>query len=277
MSRFILGIALLCSCLMVACTSSESGYATLEPVVRDVAVARPIPDFGEIKETRAKKDAFFVYMSELLRQANAEVWQERQLVLQLEARFEKQQLSESDLELLAGLTQYYRLELPVPLTDAVFSELLERVDVIPISLALAQSANESGWGTSRFARQGRNFYGIWCYRPGCGIRPSRQPAGTSHEVQKFATVQDGVRFYIHMINTRKSYAQLRELRAGGRAEEEKPTGTELAGGLTRYSERGGAYVAEIRNMIRQNKLSNYAIDWRAWDGAAEDYPLTAAR
>ncbi|WP_279244980.1 glucosaminidase domain-containing protein [Candidatus Litorirhabdus singularis] len=275
MQRFYAAIFLTICATVAACSGSDP--ATLGPVVREPAPASPVPNFGEIKDVRAKKNAFFGYMSELLRQANGEVWQERQLVLQLQERAAGQPLTEHDAELLGQLAAYYRVDVAEPLTDEFFHQLLKRVDVVPLSLSLAQSANESGWGTSKFAREGRNFFGIWCYTPGCGIKPSRAAAGSIHEVQKFATTLEGVRFYIQMINTRGSYSQIRELRAAAREAQEKPTGNELAGGLLKYSERGEAYVNEIRSMIRQNSLADYAVDWRAWNGSQEDYPLTAQR
>ena len=275
MPRFMSAILLIFCVTVVACSGSEP--ARLGAVIREPATASPIPEFGKIKDIPAKKDAFFSYMSELLRQANGEVWQERLLVLQLQDRAAEQPLSEHDAQLLGELAAYYRVDVPEPLTEDFFQQMLKRVDVVPLSLALAQSANESGWGTSKFARQGRNFFGIWCYDPGCGIKPSRAAAGSVHEVRKFTTTLEGVRFYIHMINTRGSYSRMRELRAAARDEQEKPTGVELAGGLLKYSERGEAYVDEIRSMIRQNSLVDYAVDWRAWNGSDEDYPLVADR
>lgn len=275
MQRSSAAILLLICTTVIACSGSEqaSDKASLEAVVREPAQARPIPDFGAIKDTATKKDAFFSYMSERLLTANAEVWQERLLVKGLRESAAERPLTESEQQLLSQLATYYRSEVPEVLTDDFFLQLLQRVDVVPISLALAQSANESGWGTSKFAREGRNFFGIWCYQPGCGIKPSRSAPGTIHEVQKFATTLDGVRFYIRMINTGSSYTRLRELRAAAREEQEKPTGAELAGGLIKYSERGEEYVTEIRAMIRQNRLTGYAVDWRAWNGPGEVYPL----
>lgn len=140
-----------------------------------------------------------------------------------------------------------------PLSDPkAWGHLLTRVDIVPYPLVLAQSANESAWGTSRFARKGHNFFGQWCFRKGCGIVPSRRDAGSKHEVAVFKSAQHSVRAYLKNINTGRVYAGLRKIRAEQRAKGEALNASALAGGLTKYSERGAAYVKEIRSMIRTN-------------------------
>jgi Bax protein len=136
--------------------------------------------------------------------------------------------------------------------------LLRRINIIPSSLVLAQAANESAWGTSRFAIEANNYFGQWCYREGCGLVPTERDEGLSHEVKNFNSVVDSVKSYLHMLNSGKAYALLRNLRQQ-RLEEEKPlTGYELAAGLAKYSERGTAYVASIRSLIVANHLQHYS-------------------
>ncbi|MDN3516957.1 glucosaminidase domain-containing protein [Aquisalimonas lutea] len=132
--------------------------------------------------------------------------------------------------------------------------LLRRVDTVPPALALAQAANESGWGTSRFTREGNNLFGEWTYQPGEGMMPARREEGATHRVRVFADLQASVRGYMHNLNAGSAYAELRRRRARARAQGGTPDGLDLAGGLLRYSERGEAYVREIRAMIRQNDL-----------------------
>ena len=134
-----------------------------------------------------------------------------------------------------------------------WDKLLERVDAVALEVALAQSANESAWGQSRFATKGSNFFGQWCYRKGCGIVPKRRDKGTKHEVAKFSSVNKSVRSYIKNINTGRVYAPLRQIRKKNRAEGKKPDAFAQAGGLIKYSQRREAYVKEIRAMIRYNK------------------------
>jgi Bax protein len=131
--------------------------------------------------------------------------------------------------------------------------MIKRVDGIPPALVVVQAANESSWGTSRFAKEGNNFFGQWCYVQGCGIVPNMRSSNAAHEVAKFDNVDDSIRSYINNLNTQVSYAQLRDIRASLRQKGQKITGYELAQGLIKYSTRREAYVAEIQEMILQNK------------------------
>jgi Bax protein len=136
----------------------------------------------------------------------------------------------------------------------IIEELILRVDLIPASLALAQAANESAWGTSRFTILGNNIFGQWCYEIGCGIVPARRAAGATHEVKAFDTIQQSVEAYFLNINTHESYSYLRDLRAKMRKRDFKLDPMSLAIGLGRYSQRGDRYVDEIQRIIIQNDL-----------------------
>lgn len=245
--------------LSILISGCERSPAVLTLPEKLVATRQIIPDFADHQNIKEKKRAYFNYMNQKVRVANDEVWQERLFVQKLREKMASESLHEDEVDALTSLGTYYRLKTPAPPTDAYFAQLLTRIDVVPASLVLAQSANESAWGSSRFARAGRNFFGIWCYEPGCGLTPLRRNAGAQQEVKKFQTVLDGVRYYVRTINSGRSYAKLRDLRAAARVREEKPTGVELADGLTLYSERGGEYVDEIKRMIRQNELASYSI------------------
>ena len=142
-------------------------------------------------------------------------------------------------------------------TKKEVAELLLRVDQVPASLALAQAAMESAWGTSRFAVQGNNLFGQWCYQKGCGLVPLRRNAGSTHEVAKFDSVSDAIKSYLKNINTHRAYADLRNDRASLRSAGKPITGHQLAEGLIDYSELREAYVHEIQAVIRINKLSQY--------------------
>ncbi|MEX0914821.1 MAG: glucosaminidase domain-containing protein, partial [Wenzhouxiangellaceae bacterium] len=131
--------------------------------------------------------------------------------------------------------------------------LERRVDAVPVSLALVQAATESGWGRSRFAVEGNNLFGHWCYRRGCGLVPERRNTGAAHEVAAFDSVSASVRRYLHNLNTHAAYAPLRAIRARLRDNGESPSAMALADGLTRYSERREEYVDEIKTVIRVNR------------------------
>jgi len=98
------------------------------------------------------------------------------------------------------------------------------VDTIPPSLALAQAANESAWGTSRFARQAHNYYGQWCFEKGCGIVPDRRDANKSHEVAAFDSPRESVARYLHNLNSNSAYKSLRDIRSRLKAANKPVTG-----------------------------------------------------
>jgi len=135
--------------------------------------------------------------------------------------------------------------------------LLQRVDEVPVALVLAQAANESGWGTSRFVQQANNLFGHWTYVSDQGILPLKRDKGKSHRVRTFPTLRLSVRAYLHNLNTGRAYTQLRQLRSAMRDKGQVLTGEYLAAGLINYSERGEDYVREIRSLIRSNELDRY--------------------
>jgi Bax protein len=138
------------------------------------------------------------------------------------------------------------------------SKLLRRVDTVPPALALAQAANESGWGSSRFAKEANNLFGEWTWNARHGIAPRDRPEGRRYFVRVFPTLRDSVKSYVNNLNTNPAYIELRALRADARDAGIRPTAKRLAAGLKRYSSRGKEYVAEIRAMIRHNELQGIA-------------------
>lgn len=215
-----------------------------------------LPDFTAYTEVKAKKAAFFGYMLPLIKARNLYIQGQRQQLLALSERAQDI-LSAQDSKELADLADVYRLAGTDLSSADLVKELLVRVDTVPPSLALAQAAVESGWGTSRFAVQANNLFGQWCYKKGCGLVPSQRNSGANHEVAKFANVSDAVDSYTRNINTHRAYKDLRRSRAALRADNETVTGHILAEGLLRYSERGEDYVHELQAVIRINKLLTY--------------------
>jgi uncharacterized FlgJ-related protein len=137
---------------------------------------------------------------------------------------------------------------------ALQDELLRRVDTLPPSLVLAQTAEESGWGTSRFAVEGNALFGMWTWG-GQGITPLQQRSGLGdYKIAAFETPLQSVIAYMHNLNTHQAYRELRERRAELRKASAKVTGWELANALTRYSERGQAYVDSLHSMMKVNML-----------------------
>jgi len=245
------------------------------------------PDFNRDGDIQAKKHAFYAYLLPQIDQANQEIARERQWLLNLQARL-TQGMSLKDADQMASLNptltdaaaaaihneaaalrrlgKRYNMAAvgdgPGALEEHV-EKLLLRVDVVPASLVIAQAAKESGWGSSRFAREGNNFFGIWCFNRGCGMTPANRDAGRHHEVAMFDTVKEGVRYYIRTINSHNAYSTLRQIRAVARDNNQPFGGEQLATGLLRYSERGVLYVNEIQSMIRYNRLHRFTREYSA--------------
>lgn len=219
----------------------------------DTHAQTDLPDFQNIQDLTTKKVEFFRYLLPLVQAENQRLSDIRRRLgyIQDHLRF-RHPLTPEDLAWLAAVREEFRLP-PSHLTDPGFwPTLLRRVDTVPVDLVLVQAANESGWGTSRFAREGNNLFGEWCFRPGCGIVPAERPVGATYEVAVFDSVSDCISSYMFNLNTGRVYEKLRVIREEGRAEGRSPEADELASGLAGYSQRGHAYVAEIRAMLRQN-------------------------
>jgi len=235
---------------------------TLEPpvavVVPPKVIEQPLhdvklPDFAAIRDVKAKKRAFFAFISPSVMKEN-----QRLLTLKAEVEVITSQLSlgeplnEAQAKTMKELVKSYRVsKRATPLQQA--HELSARVDVIPSSLVLVQAANESAWGTSRFARIGLNFFGIWCYKPGCGMVPRSRNKGAKHEVEAFDSVDEAVTRYLHNINTNSAYSVFRTIRKQLREQDQPLIPEILATGLLPYSERGTDYVLELTEMLRHNR------------------------
>ena len=141
---------------------------------------------------------------------------------------------------------------PDPLTSkAARDELLGKIDIIPSSLALAQAANESAWGQSRFAQEANNLFGIWTYDKDKGLVPRNREQGKKHLVRIFDDVGESVRYYMHTLNSHPAYAGLREIREDLRASGLAIDGHKLAVGLEKYTAKGQQYIDLIQGLIRQ--------------------------
>lgn len=214
-----------------------------------------VPKFSEHPAGQERKDVFFSYFLPLVQQRNQEILQTRQQVM--EWRSASDELSSSQRNTLDELATRYRMDDFDPTQTSDWDRLLSRLDVVPPSLALAQAANESAWGTSRFSREAHNYFGQWCFEEGCGVVPNSRDTGKTHEVASFRSPQASVEAYILNLNRHNAYQTLRQIRTNLRTQDEPITGIALAAGLERYSERGEEYIKELRSMIRFNELSQY--------------------
>jgi Bax protein len=193
-----------------------------------------------------KKSIFFRLMTPLVLISNEGILSERSIV----------KMATLDSQDLIDIAIKYNIvkESKNALTQTQRLNLLERVDIIPPSLAVVQAAEESGWGTSRFARKGNAFFGQWDFS-GNGMKPQEQRKDLgNYGVARFDSPLASVEAYMFNINTNDAYERLRVLRAELRGTKKLIKGIELTETLDKYSERGEAYTEGLRKMIRFNKL-----------------------
>lgn len=246
-------------CILTLCFNSKSQNMphaswAKEGVTKAEEVSK-IPDFSKFTDVKKKKKTFFDLIRPMVKEENQILRKENDKISELQDRLENgEEISLIDQEWLEKMAKYYRVYSfdITKVTD--FDALLKKVDIIPESLFLAQAANESAWGTSRFAKTANNLFGQWCFTKGCGIVPSRRRPDEIHEVQKFDTINDAVRSYMHHLNSHPFYEKLRDSRLASRKADQAPSGYDMAVGLEKYSAGGLEYVKEVRSMIRTNKL-----------------------
>ncbi len=238
-------------------TSQDSVAVAVKPPIDFEKAERftEVPDFTQYTDVKEKKKAFFDFLRPMVQEENRRIKAERAKIKSLFADYNQNKvISESDSEWLLAIAEDLRMK-DFDITDIEQrNTLLRRKDIVPASLFLAQAANESSWGTSRFAREANNLFGQWCFTPGCGVVPAQRAEGEKHEVQSFETVNDAVNSYVRNLNGHNAYKDLREIRMEIRTEGDVPDGQSLAEGLLNYSDRREEYVKEIQSMIRVNKL-----------------------
>lgn len=194
-------------------------------------------DLNRIKDVNEKKATFFKVMLPIVAQQNDKI------------RAERKKITDDPADAPTSLYDKYDVE------PGNVDELLRRVDVVPASLVLAKAALESGWGSSRFARKGNNFFGMRTYDDDVpGIAPKE---AEGFKVIKYKSINHGVRMYMQNINKHSAYAKLRNARAAARDAGKQPSGLPLTNYLTAYSEIPEEYGERLRSLIKVNKLSRF--------------------
>ena len=230
------------------------GYTLVGTAQQDNSVPRvfltQLPrDLPDIQSVPVRKSVFIRSLLPLVLRANEEVLFERAQIEALRARRTAGgSLTAAETAWLERLTTAYRLE------ASDLGALLNRHDVVPVGLALAQGIEESGWGTSRFVLQGNAVFGQWTFSKGAGIVPKERDEGASHEIKVFPTLAGSVRQYVRNLNNHRAYREFRRARAILRAADSPMDSRILAKTMTRYSQRGADYVSSILGLIKTNKL-----------------------
>jgi uncharacterized FlgJ-related protein len=206
-----------------------------------------------------KKKLFFRLIAPIVLRINELILEDRTRAKELTRRLAQgQSVTPDDQTWLTELAVKYKvLESSSERLDSdAFPELLLRVDVVPPSLSLAQAASESGWGTSRFAAQGNSLFGQWTW--GKGLKPAEQRTSElgDYRIAAFDSTAQAAYSYALNLNTARAYRDLRLKRADLRRQGLRISGTVLAETLLNYSERGQAYVNDLKALIRNNRLDD---------------------
>lgn len=202
-----------------------------------------------------KKRLFFRALAPFGLKANKAVMADR---MQLQNILKNKSPSTADVDWLWAMAIRYRVakEKSGDLSAAQLDDLSNRVDIVPLSLILAQAAEESGWGTSRFTSEGNSLFGQWSWGKNI-MRPKQQRAELGdYGLAAFDTVLDAVKSYVHNLNSGPAYVELRKIRATMRANGGDVRGLGLTNGLLKYSERGQDYVDGLQAIMRVNKLAD---------------------
>ncbi|WP_248730143.1 MULTISPECIES: glucosaminidase domain-containing protein [Halomonadaceae] len=188
----------------------ESHVAAIPPAFdaleafNDLDPIAELPDLRGVPAGPKRKAAFLNLLVPLVEAENARIAAKRDWLMAAQER--DLTLDEAERERLAELCESYRLECR---GQGIDERLLRRVDTLPLELVVIQAVEESGWGTSRFARQGNNLFGIRCFSDDCGLGQQ----GSGRRYQAFDSVQEAVRSYMHNLNTHRAYERLRVARA----------------------------------------------------------------
>jgi len=206
-------------------------------------------DYYKMRATIKKQNYFFNYLYPHILNANKAILEEREFILSIKDK----ELDEDSQEVqrLTKIAKKYSVLNPYD-----FNKLLKKVDVVPPSMALAQAAIESGWGTSRFAKLGNNLFGHWTYGK-VGIVPLRRDPNATHLIRIFKSFEDSISAYMLNLNRTKAYYTFRNKREQLRNKQKEISGLVLSQTMINYSQIRERYLKILKNVIKRNSLSKY--------------------
>ena len=220
--------------------------------VRDSKLVKPIyftrlpKDLDSIRSTKKKKKTFLKILLPLIVAENEKIERDKKYLLKI--------LKENNKpENQKWINKKYR---DYKVSKKNINELIEKMDVIPISIALAQAAKESGWGTSRFALEGNAIFGQWTWK-GEGIEPLEKTGDQNHKILKFPLLRASVKAYITNLNSHNGYKDFRKKRLELRKQNKPLVGRALIDELDNYAQTGKEYTKVLRQIIDQNDLDEF--------------------
>jgi len=237
--------------LIPVISEPERDHSDIRQETEEIGV---LPDFSSIADIKQRKKQFLAFLGPIVHSENARTLAQRQRLVHLwQLHRLEVRIAQQDKQWLSEICQEYKVDLIPDASSSFWMELLARVDVVPVSLALIQAANESGWGTSRFACEGNNLFGQWYFAREGGMIPLERGEDQNHKLAQFDSINAAVRSYFRNLNTGAAYREFRQLRADCRSQGRSPDAWSLVGGLIRYSEQGQTYIDLLRQMLRNNQ------------------------
>ena len=215
--------------------------------VKPIYLTKLPKDLKSLGNTKKKRELFIKIILPLILDENEKITRDRKKLFSI---LNKSFNTVGERVWLKRRFKEYKIE------DKDLAKLKMRMDIIPVSIAIAQAANESGWGTSRFALEGNALFGQWTWSKK-GITPKDKDADKSHRVLQFQILKASVRAYKNNLNTHNAYKEFREARAKIREEDKKITGLNLVKYLKRYAADGEQYVRILKIIITNNSLIDF--------------------
>ena len=215
--------------------------------VKPIYLTKLPKDLKTLGDTKTKRELFIKIVLPLILDVNKQITDDRKKLFKI---LGKNFNTVGERVWLNRRFKQYKIE------DHDLAKLKMRMDTIPVSMALAQAANESGWGTSRFALEGNALFGQWTWSKK-GISPKNKDPNQSHKILQFQILKASVTAYKNNLNTHNAYKEFREVRAQLRQENKKIIGLDLTQYIKSYAAIGEKYVAIIEDIIEKNSLTDF--------------------
>ena len=215
--------------------------------VKPIYLTKLPKDIKTLGDTKKKRELFIKIVLPLILSENSKITEDRKKLFKI---LGKNFNTAGERVWLKRRFKEYKID------DRDLSKLKMRMDIIPVSIALAQAANESGWGTSRFALEGNALFGQWTWSKK-GISPKNKDPDQSHKILQFQVLKASVKAYKNNLNTHNAYKEFREVRAQLRQENKQIIGLDLIKYLKAYAAIGEKYVLIIENIIKNNSLTDF--------------------
>jgi len=220
-----------------------------EKTVQPIYFTQFPKDLDEIQSIKLKKETFIKIVLPLVVAENEKIMDDK---FKLKKIISKKITTDQEKQWLRQKFLEYKVK------NGNVDELNKRMDIIPASIALAQAAKESGWGTSRFALEGNAIFGQWTWN-GTGIEPLLKDKSKNHKILRFPILRASVKAYQNNLNTHKSYSKFREKRESLRANKKQIKGLELTKTLGSYAQTGSEYTKILAKIITQNRLMDFEL------------------